>query len=140
MTKKVGDLVAITFWTKVNKVNGQYDLLVEDLYTGNQFQLKGKEVVEATLSGDDFTKTEKLTKTDMAAKLTTLFNKPFTVNYDKEKGENRTLRGKLLNPEPLLGRSYVEDLDIPLGEHRTRLVDHRNIYWLICEGTKFVVK
>lgn len=55
-------------------------------------------------------------------------------------GENRTLIGHLDRTEPKLGRSSVTDLEIPIGEHRQRLVDHRTIQWLIIDGTKYIVK
>lgn len=140
MTKKVGELANLTYWVKVVSVESPEKLLVEDLNSGNKFFVQGKELVESMASADNFVKTEKLTKTAMAEKLISLYGRPFTVNFDEQSGKNRTLRGRLLNPEPLLGRSYVEDLDIPLGQHRLRQVDHRTINWLICEGTKFVVK
>jgi hypothetical protein len=140
MTKKVGDLVAVTFWTKVDRVENSEKLLVEDLYNGNKFHIQGKDLINQTLSADEFDKTEKVTKTELAAKFVTLFGRPFTVCYDTQKETNRTLRGKLIEPEHLLGRSYVEDLDIPLNQHRMRQVDHRTIHWLIVDNVKYVVK
>ena len=140
MTKKVGELLAVTFWTKVDRIDGTEKLLVEDLERGNKFHIQGKDLISSTLSADEFSKTEKITKTAAAQKLVTLFGVPFTVNFDEQSGSNRTLRGKLIEPEPLLGRSYVEDLDIPLNEHRLRQVDHRSIRYLICQGVKYVVK
>ena len=50
------------------------------------------------------------------------------------------MRGRLITPEPLLGRSMVEDLDLAVTEHRQRLVDHRTIKFLIIEGVKYIVK
>ena len=140
MTKKVGELLAVTFWTKVDRIDGTEKLLVEDLERGNKFHIQGKDLIDSTLSADEFSKTEKINKTAAAQKLVTLFGVPFTVNFDEQSGKNRTLRGKLVEPEPLLGRSYVEDLDIPLGTHRLRQVDHRSINYLICQGVKYVVK
>ena len=140
MTKKVGELLAVTFWTKVDRIDGTEKLLVEDLERGNKFHIQGKDLIDSTLSADEFSKTEKITKTAAAEKLISLHGIPFTANFDEQSGKNRTLRGKLINPEPLLGRSYVEDLDIPLGEHRLRQIDHRTLKWLICQGVKYVVK
>lgn len=139
MTKKVGELLAVTFWTKVDRVEGAEKLLVEDLERGNKFHIQGKDLIDSTLSADEFSKTEKITKMKAAELLTTLWGKPTTVKYVKENGEERILRGKLLNTEPLLGRSYFSDLDIPLGEHRTRLVDHRTLIYIIVENTKYIV-
>jgi len=140
MAKKVGDLVAVTFWTKVDRVESSDKLLVEDLDSGNKFHIQGKDLIDKTLSADEFSKIEKVTKTEMAEKLVSLYGKPFTVQFKKENGEIRTLRGKLVSSEPLLGRSYVEDLDIPMGQYRFRQADHRTILWLICDNVKYVVK
>jgi len=140
MAKKVGDLVAVTFWTKVDRVESSDKLLVEDLDSGNKFHIQGKDLIDKTLSADEFSKTEKVTKMEAATKLISLHNIPVTVNFDKANGRNRTLRGRLLSSEPLLGRSYFDDLDIKLGEHRIRLVDHREIRYFIASGTKFIVK
>ena len=55
-------------------------------------------------------------------------------------GEERTLVGHLLQSEPKLGRSQVIDLEVPLGENRIRLIDHRTINWLILKNVKYIVK
>lgn len=52
------------------------------------------------------------------------------------KGESRTLRGKIQNTEPKMGRSQVIDLDV----NERRLVDHRTINWLIYKNVKFIVQ
>ena len=58
----------------------------------------------------------------------------------KQDGTERTLRGKLVKPEPLLGRSMVEDLDSDDKKNRLRQVDHRTINWLVVDGVKYTVK
>ncbi len=55
-------------------------------------------------------------------------------------GEDRTLIGHLSYTEPKMGRSSVIDLDIPLGQHRGRLVDHRTINWLMINNVKYIAK
>jgi hypothetical protein len=136
----IGDLLTLTYWVKIERVEREHKLLVVDQYTGDKFFIQGKNLIDQTLSADYAGSTEKLTKTAMAEKLISLYNKPFTVHFIELSGKERTLRGKLVNPEPLLGRSYVEDLDIPLGEHRLRQVDHRTIKWLIVDGVKYTTK
>jgi len=59
---------------------------------------------------------------------------------DMVKGELRTMVGHLNHSEPRMGRSSVTDLEIPVGQHRNRLVDHRTINWLIINNVKYVVK
>ena len=140
MTKKVGELLAVTFWTKVDRIDATDKILVEDLERGNKFHIQGKDLIDSTLSADQFSKTEKITKTAAAEKLVSAYGRPFTVEFIEQSGKNRVLRGKLVNPEPLLGRSYVEDLDIPLGTHRLRQVDHRSLKYIIIDDVKYVVK
>ena len=137
---KSGDVLALTYWVKVDRVDSDSKLLVEDLYTGNKFYVQGQELVDSTLSADSYLNEEKLTKMQAADKLVTLYGKPVTVYFKKENGQQRLLRGKLLSSEPLLGRSYFEDLDLPKTEHRTRLVDHRTLSYFIVDGVKYNVK
>lgn len=56
------------------------------------------------------------------------------------KGEERELVGYLLRTEPKMGRSLVVDLEVPIDEHRIRLVDHRTLQWIIFKNKKYIVK
>jgi hypothetical protein len=105
----------------------------------NQMKVKGKELLERAYSADQFDTEEKISKTHAAELLVTAVNRPFTVCFDKTDGSERTIRGRLVKPEPLLGRSMVEDLDAP-SNNRLRQVDHRTIHWLVVEGKKYIVK
>jgi hypothetical protein len=62
------------------------------------------------------------------------------ISKDAIEGEERTLVGYLLKVEQRMGRSSVIDLDIPLNQHRIRLIDHRTLNWLILKNVKYVVK
>ena len=53
------------------------------------------------------------------------------------KGEERTIRGKVVKVEPKLGRTQVIDQDVN-DDHKERLVDHRTINWLIFQNIKYV--
>jgi hypothetical protein len=69
------------------------------------------------------------------------FQDPNRLAHISEKiarGENRTLVGYMVSPEPKMGRSKVVDLtkDAPAN---TRLVDHRNLNWLVFKGVKYTV-
>lgn len=101
------------------------------------FSITG-ELVDQVYSADFFDKTETKSLTELAQLLSTSFNIPFTVSFEKQDGKERILRGRLKSPEPLLGRSYVEDLD--KKENRIRLVDHRHLNWMIVNGVKYVRK
>lgn len=59
---------------------------------------------------------------------------------EKMKGEERTLIGYTIKPEPLWGRSMVVDLEQPDKQDNIRQVDHRTLNWLILKNVKYVVK
>ena len=135
---KTNNLMLFGYWAKVNQAVGNR-LSVTDVDTGESFEVSGKPLIDAAFSADDFSSTEKVTQTQIAEKLVHSFNRPLTVNFTKKDGSPRTLRGRLLSSEQLLGRSYVEDLDTS-DDHKTRLVDHRTISRLVVEGVEYVVK
>jgi hypothetical protein len=137
---KPGDLMAFTYYVKVNTVLcGGTKLIVTDLDTGlDKITIEGQPLIESSQSADFFGEEEKVSKTRAAEILVSCYGRPFTVCFDKATGEERILRGRLIAPEPLLGRSKVEDLE--QTSNRMRLVDHRTIKWLIIEGVKYTVK
>lgn len=133
------DIMAFTYFAKVKKTNGK-TVFAQDLDNpSNEFSVNGKELLEGSMSADFFSETEKVNKTRLAELLTYAGCSPFTVCFDKTDGSERILRGRMIAPEPLLGRSKVEDLDVD-GKHRMRLVDHRTLKWLIVDCVKYVVK
>ena len=135
----VGDIMSFVYYTKVKSVNGD-TVIVCDLDDDNkEISISGKELLEKSFSADQFEKEENVSKTRAAEILVHSANKPLTVNFLKSDGEERTLRGRLVKPEPLLGRSMVEDLDLK-SDHRLRQVDHRTIRYLIVDGIRYNVK
>lgn len=138
---KKGDLMAMLTYVTVTKSesNGAY-LHVKNLDNGMDFRVDGADLVKDMKSGDQFADERMVTMTEAAEMLSTSYNTPFTVVFTKQKGEVRTLRGRLVKPEPLLGRSYVEDLDIDVSQHRVRLVDHREIISFTVNNIKYTVK
>jgi hypothetical protein len=137
---KLNDIMAVIHYVKITSVNpGKFECYADDLDLTNRMSIQGKEILEAAFSADQFSEELKVPKTKVAEILVNSPNRPFTVNFNKTDGSERTLRGRLVCPEPLLGRSMVEDLDDTSG-HNLRQVDHRTINWLIVEGTKYIVK
>ena len=138
---KKGDLMAFTYWGRIKSIQaGGTSVDVEGLDDQKQFAVHGAELICNSFSADQFHEEEKVTKTRAAELLTTSHNRPLTVKFTKQGGEERVLRGRLLSAEPLLGRSYVEDLDINgPSEKRIRLVDHREIHFIIVDGVKYTV-
>lgn len=137
-----GDLMCFSYWGEVVEVRrGGNDVLVKDVDYGNQFTVTGANLIESAHSSDKYATSKTVTKTEAAEILVGSKNVPFTVVFTKDNGEERTLRGRLLKPEPLLGRSYVEDLDLGSEDkNRRRQVDHRTISEIIVNGVKYVVK
>jgi hypothetical protein len=134
---KTNDIVSITSYTRVVGV-GNNLVTVMDLDSNIQYDINGKTLIDKLMSADEFHTEISLPKTEIASILVNAWNKPFTVEFRKQNGNIRILRGRLISTEPLLGRSMVEDLDKE-GE-RTRLVDHRTLISLILEGVKYIVK
>jgi len=131
-----GEVVSITRYCKIKDVLTDTRIGVVDVKDNTEFYINGQDLLDDLKSADAFSKTEKLTKTQMAEKLVSAKNDPFTVVFLKSDKTQRKLRGRLLSSEPLLGRSYVEDFDIA-GENKTRLVDHRTIQSLIIGNIKY---
>lgn len=135
---KKDDLMAFILYGKVkSKTTGS--LQVVNLDDKSEFFVEGNELIEKSFSADQFNSEVKLGKQALAEKLIHAYNRPFTVCFTKTDDADRVLRGRLIEPEPLLGRSMVEDLDLT-GKHRLRLVDHRTIKWLVVDGIKYVAK
>lgn len=135
----IGDIMLFPYYAKVKRVAHipVCQLLLENLDTGEEFQVQGDSLIETAKSADRYSETIKLPKTEVAQILVRLYNTPFTVVYVKANGEERTLRGRLVHPEPLLGRSQVQDFD---KGNAIRLVDHRTLVSLVANGKKYAVK
>ncbi len=138
---KKGDLMAFTYYVKIKSSNRNgEELLVEDLDNGlSEIRVQGKDLVVSSHSADQFAEEEKVTKTRAAEILINSPNRPLTVCFLKADGTERVLRGRLIAPEPLLGRSMVEDLET-LDKNRLRQVDHRTIKFLVVDQVKYIVK
>ena len=136
---KSGDIMAFVYYAKIKSADFNRLKVQSVGEDKTEFDVNGRDLIENGFSADQFFEETKVTKTKAAEILISSHNRPMTVCFEKADGGERTLRGKLVAPEPLLGRSMMEDFDIESG-HRLRLVDHRTIRWLIVEGVKYVVK
>jgi len=137
-----GDIMSFIYWGKVESVEEHRNrVVVQDLDDPDEktFAVIGRELIDNAASADRFDKVVRVNKTKAAEMLVNSHGKPFTVVFTKANGTRRTLRGRLVMPEPLLGRSLVEDLD-KHDESRVRQVDHRTIETLIIDNVKYIVK
>jgi len=135
---KTKTIASITDYVLVKEVRGD-SIMVENLDTGTEFRITGKSLLDEMKSADEFSTVESVTKTKLAEILTTSYNIALQVKFEKANGEKRCIRGRLASHEPLMGRSYIEDLDISDKKSRLRLVDHRTLEYVIVNGTKYVL-
>lgn len=135
---RTGNLLSTTYYLRINRVTAD-GVEVTDQW-GNSFTVKGKSLIENTMnSANQFSTTQKVTKTEMAEKLENAGDSVFTVEFEKQDGTTRVLTGHLLGAEPKMGRTQVIDLEVITG-NPSRLVDNRTISSLILKGTKYVTK
>lgn len=137
---KTDDLMALVTFVKVMGEPKRDRISVRNVDNGTPFDVQGGELIEEMFSADQSQTGEQVTKTRLAEILVSSYNLPFTVVFEKSDGTERTLRGRLISAEPLLGRSKVEDLDIPETEHRMRLVDHRTLKSLTVNSVQYTLK
>lgn len=124
-------------WARITKVKHEALDLV-DVDDKKTFSVNGQDLIDSLANGCQYTLKKTVTLTEVAEILTTAHQKPFCVCFVKANGKDRNLTGRFVSTEPLLGRSYVEDLE--LQQDRLRLVDHRTIKWLIVDDTLYEVK
>jgi hypothetical protein len=165
-----GAIISTTEYLKVKAIgtdNGKRGAIVENIENGQEFFLT-ESLWPAYVDSGEFTTEEVIGKKEAEEKFTSIGDKVFTVNYDTQldaetvvetlkamsisdiqdakklkpalKGKERTLRGRMVNPIPVLGRVLVVDLDIDRSKHRERLVDLRGLNWFIVAGVKYKVK
>lgn len=141
---KPGDLMSFTYYgvVETNQDGQSLRLVGQNLTPGvNTFEVAGAEVIRASKSADYFAEERKVCRTEIAETLISSDNKPFTVCFVKQDGEIRCLRGRFLAHERMFGRSRVLDLDVRRddpSDDGIRLVDHRTLESLICDGIKYV--
>ncbi|HEU4412487.1 MAG TPA: hypothetical protein VFS43_45010 [Polyangiaceae bacterium] len=147
---KPNDLMAFVHFVRVLEVSpGGEAMKVHDLdHDRGDIEIGGRALVENALSADQYEEEVRVSMTRAAEVLVAAHNRPLTVCFVKQgskrtgegAGEPRVLRGRLVEPNGLLGRSLCEDLDLPETQNRLREVDHRTIKYLIVDGVKYVVK
>jgi hypothetical protein len=149
---KAGDLMALVHFVRVREVAPEgASMRVHDLDFGasrGDINVNGRSLIENAFSADQYEEERRVTMTRAAEVLVASHNRPLTVCFVKQgskktgegAGEERVLRGRLVEANGLLGRSLCEDLDLPEGQSRLREVDHRTIKYLVVDGIRYVVK
>lgn len=146
-----GDLVAFTYWAYVKanqpglRRSRDRHLEVTDIDHGTDFSVRGEELIESSRSADFVGEEIVTTQTEVIERFMRLYNVPFTVCFDKQDGTERIIRGRMIEPDGLRGRSKVEELIdskgdvVPRGK-RFKQVDHRTIKWVIANGIKWIAR
>lgn len=133
------EIISFTVYATVEE---KYDdgIVCNDIYTGNKYTIFGPTHYNVS-SADTFSRIENSNKTELAKKILDAGNTVFTVEFVKQNGELRTMRGRLVSDDSLMGRALVEDLDIPnTSVSNIRQVDLRTLRSLIIHNVKYVVK
>ena len=130
---KKNDIVSLTKYFTVTNASASKVSAI-DMDTNEMVEIKGTQLVESLSSADYFTSTQKQSKTELAEILINASVRPFTVVFEKQNGEKRTMRARFLSTEPLLGRSIVSDLD---NGGQIKQVDHRTIESIIIDKVKY---
>ena len=135
---KKGELISTTMYLKVLSKGADY-VEVED-NSGKVFKVVGPNLLEKGFkSAVQFSKTEKVSRTQLAEIFTNLGDQVFQVDFVKQDGNPRTLIGYKLSTENLMGRVNAVDLEVKTG-HNQRQIDLRTINQLIANDVKYSVK
>lgn len=136
-----GDMISFTNFAKIVSVDKNGNSITVEDTNGDVFDIQGKDLIQKADSAGQFAKQEKVNKKEMAETLLNARDSVFTVHFEKADGNMRTLVGRLLESENLMGRSNVIDLELPSHEkNKMRQVDHRTIEWMILRGIKYTTK
>lgn len=138
---KVGDSIAFHFYTKVVKVmpgpNNEIHLVVKDIEDGQEFVVQGKSIINRGFSGVWFKEEITMSRTKIIGILKDSLNRPIQIQFVKKDGSDRNMICRFLGTSDT-GYAQVEELldDGP----KMKQVDLRTMYWIIVDGTKYVVK
>lgn len=135
---QTGEVLSSTMYLTVVSKDSD-SIKVKDSF-GREFVVKGPKLIEETMtSAIQFSKEEKVSNTKAAEALVAAGDTAFTVVFIKEDGKERTLTGRLVETENLMGRSNVIDLQIATG-YAMRQVNLRELKSVVLKGTKYTVK
>lgn len=141
---KEGDYISRISYMKVLGTNGSSTTVENE--DSLVWQISNDIVNKECISASEYKEEKKVSRTELIDIFSKVGDTVFTVNFDKQSGENRTLIGYLIETENGFGRSNVIDLDIDKDisgsspKYRIRQVDHRTLNWLIVKGVKYKVK
>jgi hypothetical protein len=135
---KENEYVSFTQYLKV-KSKGKDSIIVEN-HLGATLEIDGVDLIETLDSAGQYKETIKVSKHEMVDKLQGAKDKVFTIKFQKTDGSDRVLTGHLHGIEGNLGRTSVIDLEIPVDDKTRglRLIDNRQIEWLVLDGVMYI--
>jgi len=146
MKVKEGTVLSYTQYFRVNTVNTAGDeISVTSIPGGLNMTVTGKPIIDSMSNNDSYEETVKCTKNELIDKLQTAKDKVFLISFNKENGDERIMTGRFNFAEVNMGRTSVIDLEVleknPEDKSRgIRLVDNRQINFLILGGVKYIAK
>lgn len=142
-SSKVMDGEFLSWTTYVKVLNADPNqLTVVNMENGQEFSIRGKELIESMNSAAQFEETRKCSKHELVIALQNAKDKVFTASFTKQNGEERVLTGHLISFDGMLGRTQVRDLEIPSSDPTKglRLIDNRSLSWLVLDGVKYIAQ
>lgn len=137
---KEKEMISFTQYLKVVKINKKEESITVEDRNGNPIHIGGKDLIESMYSNSQYNETQKVGKHELAGVLQTAGDKIFTICFTKSDKTERILTGHFLGIEPNLGRTKVLDLNIDPKDPTKgiRLVDNREIKWVVIDDTRYI--
>ena len=137
---KKGDLYGDLHYFSVESVT-EFAATFKDIDSGEEWSIPIKflsSAIKDAWSASTFTKEEKVCREQIILKLIEAGVRPFTVDFVKADGQDRTIRGQFIKNEPLRGRSIIRDFD-ESGHNKIKSIDNRTIKSLVLDGVRYYV-
>jgi hypothetical protein len=137
-----GERVSLTQYLEVVSTNPNTETIEALMQDGTPITIRGKELVETMASNSQYEETRKVGKHDLASVLQRAGDKVFTVCYLKADKSERILTGYFVSAEPNLGRTQVIDLEVDPKDKTKgfRLIDNREVKWIVLNNVKYTSK
>lgn len=133
---KVGQWLSRISYIRIQDKESLGVIRVRNTY-GNEWSI-GSEIVEwECVSPDQFTETQRVSRTVLARKLHDAGQNIFKARFTKKDGTVRVLVGHLISREDLMGRAQVVDLQVD-NKNNERQVDYRTLLELVLNGKHYV--
>jgi len=135
-----GEKLSFTQYLTVLSVDKKNNSIIASQTDGTPIEIYGVELIESMYSNSQYEQTIKAGKHELASLLQGAGDKIFTVCYLKSDKSERVLTGHFVRSEPNLGRTQVIDLNIDPKDKTKglRLVDNREIKWIVLDNIKYV--